>query len=88
MRRRPSRYGARQVLKKYMPRQLHGLIHRASVSTYSTYKGNKQTPIKLTTEQETSISAFIPVSDFWRVVGGKVHEQDVRGLLRQLGLFQ
>ena len=66
-------------MKKYMPRQLHGLIHRASVSTYSTYKGNRQSPIKLTTEQESQISAFIPVSDFWRVVGARFTSRTCAG---------
>lgn len=84
---KPSRYGARTELKKHMPAALHSLIHRASVSTYSTYKGNRQTPLKLSAAQEAEIGAFITVADFWRVVGGKVRERDVRGLMKQRGLF-
>lgn len=84
---RPSRFSARGELKKHMPRQLHGLIHRASVSTYSSYKGNKQNRLRLSAEQEAQIDGFIPIADFWRVVGGKVHTSDVRGLLRQRDLF-
>lgn len=85
---KPTRYGGRMELKKYMPAALHSLIHRASVSTYSNYKSNKQTRLKLSVAQEAEIGAFITVADFWRVVGGKVRERDVRGLMKQQGLFQ
>lgn len=84
---RPSRYSARMELRRHVPRELHGLIHRASVSTYSTYKSTRRRRLRLTPAQECQIDGFISVEDFWRVVGGKVRDEDVRGLLRQRSLF-
>ncbi|HEY0172361.1 MAG TPA: hypothetical protein VGB98_15170, partial [Pyrinomonadaceae bacterium] len=82
-------YASRMELRKHMPAALHSLIHRASISTYYTYKNrtNKVTRIQLSASEEAQIEGFISVEDFWRVVAGKVPPSGVRDLLKQRSLF-
>jgi hypothetical protein len=74
-------------LKKHMPAAFASVIHRASISTYSTYKGNKVKRLKLSPRDEAQINGFISIEDFWRVVSGKVQPSEVEGLMRQRGVF-